>query len=105
MAGNKFNSSIPRSIGRLAALESLDLSYNHLSGLIPNDLENLWVLKNFNLFVNDSEGQIPTKGSFLNIIGISVQGNDKLCGGEDEAYKMLKLPLCSSNKKSEKPIE
>ncbi|KAL6146176.1 hypothetical protein ACLB2K_056859 [Fragaria x ananassa] len=94
LEGNEFKGHIPQSMEKLRGLEELDISRNNLSGQIPEFLGKLGALKYFNLSQNDFEGELPKEGIFLNVSGVSVLGNDKLCGGIPE----LVLPACSSRK-------
>nr|XP_011466482.1 PREDICTED: probable LRR receptor-like serine/threonine-protein kinase At3g47570 [Fragaria vesca subsp. vesca] len=94
LEGNEFKGHIPQSMEKLRGLEELDISRNNLSGKIPEFLGKLGALKYFNLSQNDFEGELPKEGIFLNVSGVSVLGNDKLCGGIPE----LVLPACSSRK-------
>ncbi|KAF8370254.1 hypothetical protein HHK36_031708 [Tetracentron sinense] len=99
IARNKFSGPIPKLMVKLAGLESLDLSSNNLSGPIPQDLENLLALKNLNLSFNQLEGQVPRGGVFMNLSWDSLQGNNKLCGGEQEVAGKLRVPTCTTKKK------
>jgi hypothetical protein len=71
----------------------VDLSYNNLSGRIPDFLGKLRGLTNLNLSFNSFEGEVPKDGIFLNTTSLSIVGNNGLCGG----IPQLKLPLCSRN--------
>ncbi|XP_043725909.1 probable LRR receptor-like serine/threonine-protein kinase At3g47570 [Telopea speciosissima] len=93
LGGNLFEGTIPQSLTLLKGLQDLDLSLNNLSGQIPKDLEKLSVLHNLNLSFNNLEGEVPTKGIFGNSSAISVNENDKLCGGIVE----LQLPICTNH--------
>ncbi|KAI4351067.1 hypothetical protein L6164_005452 [Bauhinia variegata] len=90
MGGNFLQGSIPSSFGSLKSLEILDLSRNNLSGPIPGELRKLSMLTSLNLSFNHLHGEIPIGGVFNNITGLSLYGNDYLCGGIPE----LKLPAC-----------
>ncbi|XP_042497627.1 probable LRR receptor-like serine/threonine-protein kinase At3g47570 [Macadamia integrifolia] len=72
-------------------LQVLDLSINNLSGQIPKDLGKLPALRSLNLSFNNLEGEVPIEGIFGSASAISVNGNDKLCGGIVE----LQLPKCT----------
>ena len=94
--------SIPDKVGKLVALKSLDLSSNNLSGPIPEDLGSLKVLQSLNLSFNDLEGQVPSSGVFMNLSWDSLQGNDMLCGSDQEVAGKLRLHTCSTKKKQSK---
>ncbi|CAA6664485.1 unnamed protein product [Spirodela intermedia] len=56
---NSLTGEIPQEIGELDSLEVLDLSMNHFKGNIPNMLQVS--LKTFNVSYNDLSGLIPEK--------------------------------------------
>ncbi|XP_062004694.1 probable LRR receptor-like serine/threonine-protein kinase At3g47570 [Rosa rugosa] len=91
---NEFEGTIPHSFKDLRGLEEIDVSGNHLFGKVPEFFVHLGNLKNLNLSYNHLEGELPKEGVFSNATGVSVLGNDKLCGGIPE----LLLPACSSRK-------
>lgn len=76
----------------MKGLENLDLSSNNLSGQVPKFFGNITILYYLNLSFNSFVGDIPNFGVFANATAISIQGNDKLCGGIPD----LHLPPCSS---------
>ena len=100
MEGNSFQGSIPTTLASLKGLQHLDLSQNQLTGQIPRDLERLIFLTYLNLSFNDLEGEIPSNGVFGNASLISLDGNDKLCGGIAE----LKLHSCLVQGKNNRKI-
>ena len=71
---------IPRKIGELESLESLDLSVNELLGMIPDSMSSITKLSYLNLSYNFS-GKIP-KGNQLQTLGdpYIYAGNPLLCG-------------------------
>ncbi|XP_004305138.1 PREDICTED: probable LRR receptor-like serine/threonine-protein kinase At3g47570-like [Fragaria vesca subsp. vesca] len=91
---NELEGTIPNSIKDLRGLEEIDVSQNHLFGKVPEFFVHLRTLKHLNLSYNHLEGELPKEGIFSNATGVSVLGNDKLCGGIPE----LLLPACSSRK-------
>ncbi|KAI4351082.1 hypothetical protein L6164_005467 [Bauhinia variegata] len=102
LGGNFFQGSIPSSLGSLKSLEFLDLSRNNLSGTIPGELRKLSILKSLNLSFDHLHGEIPTGGVFSNITGLSLYGNEDLCGRLPE----IKLPArpIKHLKKPKKPL-
>jgi hypothetical protein len=78
----------------------LDLSYNNLSGMIPEILGSLPGLSSLNLSFNKFQGGVPQEGVFLNATAIFITGNDGLCGG----ILHLKLPPCL-NHTTKKPSQ
>ncbi|KAK9285923.1 hypothetical protein L1049_025124 [Liquidambar formosana] len=71
---------IPQSLDDLISLESLDLSWNNLSGTIPKSFEALIHLKYLNVAFNKLQGAIPDGGPFENFTAESFMSNDALCG-------------------------
>ncbi|KAJ1257074.1 hypothetical protein BS78_K221300 [Paspalum vaginatum] len=78
---------------KLANLESLDISYNDLSGTIPQYFANFTYLTSLNLSFNKLHGPLPEGGVFVNISLQSLVGNMDLCGGASG----LRLPPCQTN--------
>ncbi|GKV31247.1 hypothetical protein SLEP1_g39958 [Rubroshorea leprosula] len=98
MQENFFEGSIPPSFSTLKNLIELDLSRNNLSDQIPKYLQNFTLLQNLNLSFNNFEGEVPTEGIFRNASIISINGNQRLCGG----IQQLRLPPCQGMKKKGK---
>uniref|UniRef100_J3L9Q2 Leucine-rich repeat-containing N-terminal plant-type domain-containing protein n=1 Tax=Oryza brachyantha TaxID=4533 RepID=J3L9Q2_ORYBR len=61
---NSISGEIPQAICNLTNLDMLDLSNNNLTGTIPLQLNKLHFLSAFNVSNNDLEGPIPTGGQF-----------------------------------------
>ncbi|GLT65848.1 hypothetical protein SLA2020_382530 [Shorea laevis] len=90
MQDNLFVGSIPSPFSALKSLHYLDLSRNNFSGQIPKYFQNLTLLQYLNLSFNKFEGEVPYEGVFRNASGVSVVGNQHLCGG----IQKLGLPPC-----------
>ncbi|XVF03652.1 hypothetical protein REPUB_Repub05bG0011600 [Reevesia pubescens] len=85
--------SIPSSMGKLAAIESLDLPSNKLVGDIPKQLTNLTFLQVLNLSQNQLSGRIPQGNQFNTFSNDSYSDNFGLCG-----FPLSKI--CSKNETS-----
>lgn len=92
MKGNNFQGILPSSLSYLRGIEELDLSRNNFSGEIPEFLGDFKFLQILNLSSNDFSGEVPERGIFKNVTALSVEGNNKLCGGIPE----LQLRACNS---------
>ncbi|KAH9317460.1 hypothetical protein KI387_019229, partial [Taxus chinensis] len=81
---------IPDALSKLKNLETIDLSSNFLSGAIPMSIKELKALHYINLDFNNLTGIIPEQGLFPNKPVIALMmGNPGLCGPQ----KYL-LPAC-----------
>ena len=89
LSGNGLNGRIPSSIGRLANLDTLDLSWNYgyrygpgLKGPIPSTIGNLLNLQWLDLGVNQLRDSIPSSiGNLLNLKYLNLSFNRQLTGG------------------------
>ncbi|CAN6237163.1 unnamed protein product [Urochloa humidicola] len=88
---NRLSGEIPVAICNITNLQLLDLSSNDLTGTIPAALGDLHFLSQFNVSNNDLEGTIPTVGQFSTFPNSSFDGNPNLCG-----------PMLSNNCSSDK---
>ncbi|KDP46942.1 hypothetical protein JCGZ_08930 [Jatropha curcas] len=95
---NSFEGKIPQEFSALRGLKKLDISQNNFSGEISDSLADLEELNYLNLSFNQFQGEVPKRGIFLNASAVSLQGNNRLCGGIAE----LKLPFCLSRNSENK---
>ena len=73
---NDLTGSIPPELGNLTNLKWLDLSYNDLTGSIPPELGNLTNLEGLDLGENQLSGSIPPElGNLTNLQGLRLGGN------------------------------
>ncbi|CBI40046.3 unnamed protein product, partial [Vitis vinifera] len=78
---NHLTGNIPEDIGSLSQLETLDLSRNQLSGPIPPSMVSLTSLNHLNLSYNKLSGKIPTSNQFQTLNDPSIYTNNlALCG-------------------------
>ncbi|KDP35025.1 hypothetical protein JCGZ_09313 [Jatropha curcas] len=78
---NKFNGSIPSDMGNLSSLQgTVDLSHNHFTGSIPASLGNLPEKVYIDLTYNNLSGPIPQNGALMNRGPTAFIGNPGLCG-------------------------
>ncbi|CAI8598579.1 unnamed protein product [Vicia faba] len=104
MARNKFSGSIPNSLGDLASLVTLDLSSINLTGPIPESIEKLEYMVRLNLSFNKLEGGVPMKGGFMNLSQVDLQGNNILCGRNNQVMYKSGFTLCVAGKKNKRNI-
>ncbi|CAL5079211.1 unnamed protein product [Urochloa decumbens] len=95
LTNNKLNGSIPDNLASITNLQELYLAHNNLSGSIPEQLGNSTSLLRLDLSFNNLQGEVPKEGAFRNITGISIVGNNALCGGMPQ----LHLPECPGQNK------
>jgi len=80
------------------------LSSNNLTGPIPVSLEKLEYMMKLNLSFNKLEGEVPMEGVFMNLSQVDLQGNNKLCGVNNEVTHKLGGTLCVAGKKNKRNI-
>jgi serine/threonine protein kinase/Leucine-rich repeat (LRR) protein len=93
LTDNKLNGSIPGNLATLTNLKEMYLGHNNLSGTIPESLGNSKSLLRLDLSYNNLQGEIPKEGVFTNLSGLSIVGNNAICGG----IPQLHLPKCPSS--------
>ncbi|KAL6325058.1 hypothetical protein AAG906_022266 [Vitis piasezkii] len=85
---NHLTGNIPEDIGSLSQLETLDLSRNQLSGPIPPSMVSLTSLNHLNLSYNKLSGKIPTSNQFQTFNDPSIYKNNlALCGNHDDEHE------------------
>ncbi|KAJ6431801.1 hypothetical protein OIU84_019138 [Salix udensis] len=78
---NKFDGSIPSDVGNLSSLQgTADLSHNLFTGSIPASLGNLPEKVYIDLTYNNLSGPIPQTGALMNRGPTAFIGNPGLCG-------------------------
>uniref|UniRef100_M1B3F3 Serine-threonine protein kinase, plant-type n=1 Tax=Solanum tuberosum TaxID=4113 RepID=M1B3F3_SOLTU len=92
---NSLTETIPNNLGNLRELQILLLHTNQLTNeprerSIPVYLEKLSYLQSINVSFNDLEGVIPSSGVFANTTLQSFLGNKGLCG-----VHILDIPACA----------
>jgi len=83
--------TIPGNLGSLTdRLAGVVLAHNNLSGSIPEHLGNSTSLLRLDRSFNNLQGDVLVEVFFFrNLTGLSIIGNNKLCGG----IPQLRLPL------------
>ncbi|KAK1299195.1 putative inactive leucine-rich repeat receptor-like protein kinase [Acorus calamus] len=78
---NRFDGPIPPDIGNLTGIQgTVDLSHNFFSGRIPASLGNLPEKVYIDLTYNNLSGSIPQSGALVNRGPTAFLGNPGLCG-------------------------
>ena len=91
LSSNGLTGRLPAELGKLAALERLDLSWNDTSGEIPMELGQLSNLQSLNLSYNDLTGNVPPAlGSLSSLLSLNLVGN-RLNGEIPVEFLKLKL--------------
>ncbi|KAK1557981.1 hypothetical protein Q3G72_035328 [Acer saccharum] len=78
LSWNNLTGVIPDEVSSLSALHILNLSQNHLAGPIPPSLSSLTSLARLNLSYNNLAGRIPPLPKFVD--PSIFEGNPSLCG-------------------------
>ncbi|KAK4484203.1 hypothetical protein RD792_011425 [Penstemon davidsonii] len=108
---NGFGGSIPNDLGYLSNLQgTVDLSHNMFSGSIPASLGNLPEKVYIDLTYNELTGPIPQNGALINRGPTAFIGNPGLCGpplknlcsSDSEASSPSSFPYLPSNSPSQK---
>ncbi|KAF3648111.1 putative CBL-interacting protein kinase 5-like isoform 1 [Capsicum annuum] len=89
-------------MSNMVGLESLDLSHNNISGIIPKSLEKLQNLKYFNVSFNKLYGEIPSGGPFKNLSSQFFIYNEALCGSS--RFSVPPCPTSSKHKSNRKRL-
>ncbi|CAL5322674.1 unnamed protein product [Camellia sinensis] len=82
VSSNMLSGEIPGTLGRCVMLETLYMDGKFFQGTIRSTLASL---------------RVPTKGIFANASAISVNGNNKLCGGVPELQLLMHCDMKPSN--------
>ncbi|CAL5214332.1 unnamed protein product [Lathyrus oleraceus] len=109
MGENRFNGSIPTSIGRLSGLSLLNLSYNSISGEIPKELGQLEELQVLDLAGNNLSGSIPNSlGSLVKLNRIDLSRNElvsRIPNNFGNYQRLLYMDLSSNKLNGSIPVE
>ncbi|GLJ55541.1 hypothetical protein SUGI_1192920 [Cryptomeria japonica] len=81
LSHNHLQGVLPSAIGqKLSILQTLDLAHNNITGPVPASISKLEMLEILNLSYNNFTGQIPCSGAVKKMNKTSFLGNPGLCG-------------------------
>ncbi|KAK7245329.1 hypothetical protein RIF29_40169 [Crotalaria pallida] len=80
LSSNSFSGAIPQNLEKLLSLEILNVSHNHLSETIPLALSHMLSLQSVDFSYNNLTGSVPNGGIFQKTTGEAYVGNPGLCG-------------------------
>ena len=80
LTDNRLSGSIPAELGRLTKLRGLDLGVNRLTGEIPSELGDLTKLRRFDVAQNRLTGEIPSELGNLTRLTEFIVGANYLTG-------------------------
>ncbi|GMP29336.1 hypothetical protein CsSME_00004486 [Camellia sinensis var. sinensis] len=80
LSANHLSGIIPSEIGELHELHSLNFSHYHLTGLIPTSFENLTNLGSLDLSYNNLTGKIPREIGQINFLSVFSVAFNNLSG-------------------------
>ena len=83
LSNNDLKGTIPRELGRLTKISTLDLKGNHLEGILPPELGNPTSLRRFDIRDNKLTGEIPRSFGRLSLWSFRFDFNDGLCAPTD----------------------
>ncbi|CAM9188513.1 unnamed protein product [Ectocarpus sp. 6 AP-2014] len=99
LPNNNLQGRIPKELGVLSELETLELCENHLDGAIPGELGSLTELRTLILSKNQLTGCIPPELGFLGNLKLLRLSNNKLTGPQGaDANQLLEYPLLKYTK-------
>uniref|UniRef100_M1D3D1 Hcr9-OR3A n=1 Tax=Solanum tuberosum TaxID=4113 RepID=M1D3D1_SOLTU len=80
LSNNRFEGYIPRTIGDLIGLRTLNLSHNNLKGHIPTSLHQLSVVESLDVSFNKISGEIPQQLASLTFLAVLNLSHKHLVG-------------------------
>ncbi|WVZ08523.1 hypothetical protein V8G54_021869 [Vigna mungo] len=96
ISSNSLSGALPQNLEKLRALEILNVSHNHLSGTIPRSFSSMISLQSVDFSYNKLSGSIPTGRVFETATAEAYAGNSGLCG----EIEGLTCPISLSPEKS-----
>ncbi|RWR97300.1 MDIS1-interacting receptor like kinase 2-like protein [Cinnamomum micranthum f. kanehirae] len=80
LSQNSLSGEIPSQLRKLSRLEKLNLSHNMLNGFIPSSFKEMISLSSIDISYNHLEGPLPDNRAFLNASPKAFVNNKGLCG-------------------------
>ncbi|KVI04541.1 hypothetical protein Ccrd_017141 [Cynara cardunculus var. scolymus] len=89
LRGNYLSGRLPKKLGRLKNLGSIDVAYNNFTGTIPDSLGSLSLLQTLQMNINQLEGSIPDTIGRLSSLNFFDLSYNKLSGSLPESIGQL----------------
>ncbi|RZC86240.1 hypothetical protein C5167_007425 [Papaver somniferum] len=100
LSQNELSGNIPPDLGKLSQLEKLNLSHNKLFGLIPSSFNQMVSLTIVDVSYNELSGPIPDIKAFKDAPLDALRENKGLCGNNSRGLRPCSAPAVTGRKEA-----